>query len=114
MSVHTKPGCQFAVIAPAGFHILAAIDNIAQWDLLTVTITSGTDGTHGTAATPGETDPHYRGEAYDIRTHDLPDPHDFLAKLQQELGERFYAFIEFEGQPDEHIHVQLKTGAVFV
>lgn len=113
MSVHTKDGCQFAVIAPAGFRILSAIDQIAVWDQLEVTITSGTDGTHGTAATPGASDPHYRGEAYDIRTHDLPDKLAFLVKLQSTLGPKFYAFIEYPGQAIEHIHVQLRNGESF-
>lgn len=110
MSVHTKDDARFTVISPAGFHILAAIDQIAQWDNLTVTITSGTDGVHPAG---GINDPHYLGEAYDIRTHDLPDKQDFLEKLQQTLGERFYAFIEFPGEDAEHIHVQLKNGATF-
>ena len=113
MSVHTKDGCAFAVISPAGFHILSAIDQIAVWDQLAVTITSGTDGTHGTTATPGVSDPHYRGEAYDIRTHDLPDKQAFLVKLQQTLGPRFFAFIEYPDQAAEHIHVQLRNGEQF-
>lgn len=111
MSVHTKEGVRFDVIAPAGFRILAAIDQIAQWANITVTITSGTDGVHPAG---GAQDPHYRGEAYDIRTHDLPDAHDFLAKLQQTLGPLFFAFIEFEGTPNEHLHCQLRNGQTFI
>ncbi len=33
-----------------------------------LTITSGTDGAHS-----GPGDPHYHGEAYDVRSHDLDD-----------------------------------------
>ena len=105
----TKPGVEFAVIAPAGFHILWALEEIARSGAMDVTITSGTDGEHS-----GPDDPHHRGEAYDIRCHDLPDPSLFLQDLQHILGTgQFFSFIEEPGTPNEHIHCQLRKGCTY-
>lgn len=108
--IHVKKGVEFTVIAPAGFRILSAIEAVARAHALTVTITSACDGLHS-----GPSDPHHLGNAYDIRTHDLPDPVIFLQELQGELGtEEFYSFIEAEGTPNEHIHCQLAKGHTYL
>lgn len=57
--VRTKPGVKFAVITPAGFRILAAIDRLCQVLGHDVTISCGTEG-------HGPTDPHTEGAAYDL------------------------------------------------
>jgi hypothetical protein len=107
--VRVKEGVQFAVIAPGGFEILAAIQYTAGVIAHDLTITSGTDCEHS-----GPDDPHHRGEAYDIRSHDLPDKQLALATLMTFLGDvRFYAFLEDEGTENEHIHAQVKKGTVF-
>lgn len=107
--ITVKAGVQFAVISPGGFRILSAIENLARSLELVVTITSGTDGIHSGAA-----DPHHWGGAYDIRSHDLPDASAFLQDLQLALGtDQFYAFLEDEGTPTEHVHVQVRKGVTY-
>lgn len=88
-----------------------------------LTITSGTEGLHS-----GESDPHHRGEAYDIRSQDF-DPvmrPTVLASIMHGLGlpqpgstateiftEQFYGFLEAAGTANEHFHVQLRKGHVY-
>lgn len=105
--VRVKEGVEFAIIAPGGFRILGAIDRIAAQFPIDLWITSGTDGMHS-----GPNDPHHRGEAYDVRSHDLEPStkNQVLALIQQMLGDRFYAFLESPGTDNEHIHTQVKKG----
>ncbi len=107
--LRVKPGVEFTVIAPGGFMILEAINQAARVIGHDVTITSGTDGTHS-----GPTDPHKRGEAYDVRTNDQPDKYALLAEIQRRLApELFYVFLEDEGTPNEHIHGQVRKGVTY-
>jgi hypothetical protein len=100
---------QFTVIAPGGFRILAALVYAATRCSHDLTITSACDGLHS-----GINDPHHRGEAYDIRTHDLPDVQLVLTTIMQWLGEdRFFGWLESSGQPNEHLHVQVKKGVPY-
>lgn len=111
MAVRVKDGVSFAIIAPAGFALLAAIE-LATWTIdQDLTITSACDGEHS-----GPDDPHHRGEAYDVRTHDLPNKYDALKAIQSHLPDytnRFYAFLEDEGTENEHIHCQIKKGTTY-
>ena len=107
----TKPGVLFTIIAPSGFRILEALGVVARTVGHDLTITSACDGEHS-----GPDDPHHRGEAYDIRTHDLGfvPPLVVLGKLQDELGTTlFYSFLEDAGTENEHIHVQQRHGIVY-
>lgn len=107
--VRVKLGVLFTIIAPAGFHILSALDMIARQAGHDLTITSACDGEHS-----GPDDPHKRGEAYDIRTHDLMDKDYILSRIQLVLGEdRFFAFLEDPNSENEHIHCQLKKGVLY-
>lgn len=106
--VRVKPGVEFAVIAPGGFVILAAIQRATGFIYHDLTITSGTDGAHS-----GPDDPHHRGEAYDIRSHDLPDKQAALSNIQGILGPGFFAFLEDAGTENEHIHAQVAKGATY-
>ena len=107
--VRVKPGVEFSVIAPGGFVILWALNQLANEIQHDVTITSGSDGCHS-----GTNDPHHRGEAYDIRTKDLPDKKVALSTLIGILGgEHFFVWIEDEGQDNEHIHAQVKKATVY-
>lgn len=113
--VRVKPGVQFTIIAPGGFAILAALEYCAYTLDEDVTITSACDGEHS-----GPDDPHLRGEAYDVRTHDLMTPEqkqDLLVAIQNELetkgSGKFYAFIEVPNTDNEHIHVQVAKGTVY-
>jgi hypothetical protein len=107
--VRVKDGVQFTVIAPAGFRILAAIDAACKKIGHDVTITSACDGTHS-----GVDDPHHKGRAYDIRTHDVPDKQALLDAIVAELGtEHFFAFIEDPNTDNEHIHAQQRKNTVY-
>src|SRR3990167_7372363 len=102
-----KPGVEFNEIAPAGVRILEVLKQIQllfpklPYDIV---ITSGTDGTHS----GGPTNPHYQGEAYDIRTNvlTLSQKTTLLNFVKEALGPRFFAFLENPGKPAEHIHIQ--------
>lgn len=107
--VRCKEGVKFDIISPGGFHILAAIDSAAAFISHDITITSGTDGLHS-----GPDDPHHRGEAYDIRTHDLPDKNLALQSIMNRLGDlKFFAFIEDPDSDNEHIHCQVRKGIMY-
>lgn len=102
--------------SPGGVRILAAFDHAAKVIGHDMTITSGCDGEHS-----GPLDPHHRGDAYDGRTHDLPDKQAALKELQDFLGPDFYVFIEdpdevTHADPDrsnEHFHAQVRKGTVY-
>lgn len=106
--VRVKEGVQFSIIAPGGFTLLSAIDLTAKEIKHDLTITSACDGTHS-----GLSDPHHRGQAYDIRTKDLPNPQHALETLKLHLGPLFFAWIEDEGGDNAHIHCQVAKGTVY-
>jgi hypothetical protein len=107
--VRVKDGVQFTTIAPGGFRILAAVDGAAASVNHDVTITSACDGCHS-----GLHDPHHRGEAYDVRTHDQADKNRLLAEIMKRLApDQFFGFLEAAGTDNEHIHVQVRKGTVY-
>ena|SRR5258708_40052258 len=110
--VRVKPGVLFTVIAPGGFRILSAIDQTAYTLGIDLTITSACDGEHS-----GPDDPHHRGEAYDIRTHDLTieQKNDILNEIMNNIfdWDHFYGFLESPDTDNEHIHIQVKKGTVY-
>jgi hypothetical protein len=107
--LHVKDGVLFTKIAPGGFRILSAIDDTAQKLNVDLTITSACDGVHS-----GPNDPHHRGEAYDVRTHDIDvTKAAVLFSIRGILGDAFFAFLEDEGTDNEHIHAQVKKGTTF-
>lgn len=107
--LRVKDGVQFTIIAPGGFRILSTLNRIALDIDHDLTITSACDGAHS-----GPEDPHHRGEAYDIRTHDLPDKQATLMAIQTYLSaDMFFAWIEDAGGENEHIHVQVKKGTQY-
>lgn len=106
-----KDGVTFSRIAPAGFRILSAIDQVAFALGTDLVITSACDGAHS-----GPNDPHHRGEAYDVRTHDMSEElkQKVLSEIQRRLdSEHFYVFLEAAGTPNEHIHGQVKKGVPY-
>ena len=124
--VHVKPGVLFTTIAPAGFRLLGAIERAARAVNAPLTITSACDGAHS-----GPDDPHHRGEAFDVRSQDLPEAvkHTVLAEIMRACNDdgvgpaqpvagipaslatsRFFGFLEAVGTDNEHIHVQLRKG----
>lgn len=109
--IRVKQAVSFAVIAPAGFRILSALDQVAANLVDDLIITSGCDGEHS-----GPSDPHHTGEAYDVRSHDFDqDTKDkILAGVMTILGwDRFYGFLENPGQDTEHFHFQRKKGTIY-
>ena len=108
--VYHKSGVLFNEIKPGGFRILSAIYRVASSLGFDLVITSGCDGEHS-----GPDDPHHRGEAYDIRSHDFEqDEKDkILAAIITTLGPAFYAFLESPGTDNEHFHIQVRKGTTY-
>lgn len=109
--IRIKPGVEFAVVAPAGYAILSALKETSTFLAIDLTITSGTDGTHH-----GPTDPHYSGQAYDVRSHDLSPlmKGRVLTEIFAILGhEKFSGRLESPGTPDEHFHIQRRIGTTW-
>lgn len=111
MVVYAKSSVLFTVIAPGGFRILSSIDQAAKKLNCDLIITSACDGLHS-----GLDDPHHRGEAYDVRSHDFsPEQKDqVLAQIMNYLGwEQFYGFLESPNLDTEHYHFQVKKGSTY-
>lgn len=125
-ALRVKDGVEFKRIAPAGFRLLSAIEETAEHLLYDLTITSGTDGAHS-----GPNDPHHRGEAYDVRSHDVPAEQrqalleHVMWRLSSGLDDEpapssgglitrlFFGWLENAGTDDEHFHFQLRHGATY-
>lgn len=109
--IKIKEGVTF-IYSPGGLTILNAVKTISRLMNHDFTITSGSDGVHS-----GPEDPHYHGDAYDIRSKDLADEtqkQQFLANLNNLLArDRFYYFLENPGKDNEHFHIQVKNGTTF-
>lgn len=109
-NVYVKSGVLFTMIAPGGFRILSSIDQVAEKLDLDLIITSACDGLHS-----GVSDPHHRGEAYDIRSHDFTDDQKdrILAEIREILGPAFYIFLESPNSDSEHFHAQVRKGTTY-
>ena len=68
-------------------------------------ITSARDGKHA------ERSKHYAGRALDLRTNDLSTAvkHELTTAIRVFLGSDWFVDLEHEGQPFEHIHLQLNV-----
>jgi hypothetical protein len=109
--VRVKDGVLFTKIAPGGFRILCAIETVARKLNHDLWITSACDGEHS-----GPNDPHHRGEAYDVSSHDFPvaDRPTILNCFQALLpADQFYCFLESAGTANEHFHLQVKKGTEY-
>ena len=109
--IRVKDGVEFTQIAPGGFAILSAVQRCASLLQIDLTITSACDGEHS-----GPTDPHHRGEAYDVRSHDMTpeQKQDVLGNIMATLGwDSFYGFLEAAGTNNEHFHFQVKKGTIY-
>lgn len=109
--LRVKEGVEFTKIAPAGFRILAALDAATQELGCDLTVTSACDGAHS-----GPDDPHHRGEAYDVRSHDFTadQKQRVLDFVRTHLGwEHFYGFLEVPSTDNEHFHIQIKKGTTY-
>ena|SRR5882672_4644830 len=105
-----KDGVEFGAQAGwAGARILEVTKFVIIRYEFDITITSARDGQHAPNS------PHYEGNAFDFRTHGLPEgaAMRFLRDLSLALGPRFYAFLEAPGTPNEHIHCQQAKGTTY-
>lgn len=104
--IHFKPGARFDFVEPQTLRALA--DFAEHWAQIfpntPFVVTSGTDGEHQSGSF------HYKGLAWDFRTHELPTT--AVAKLEQ-LNRDFMAsypgwqvFVESVGTPAEHGHAE--------
>jgi hypothetical protein len=124
-----KPGVLFTVISPAGFRLLSSLERAARVCAVDLTITSACDGEHS-----GPDDPHHRGDAFDVRSHDLADvrkreiliavlrfcsdggftePPPLAAPSQGYFAGAFFGFLEDAGGPNAHLHFQLRKGRTY-
>ena len=119
-----KSGVTFVdPVPPAGQAILDALKAVAAGLAYDLTITSGSDGIHS-----GINDPHHLGNAYDVRSHGLPDKQGILRMVLEQLagpGEEpepgsgglltrcFFGWLEAQGQENEHFHFQLRHGVEY-
>lgn len=123
--VHVKDGVTFKMGPAAGFRILSSIERLAFHLGADVTITCGSDS-HPLS------DPHTRGEAYDVRTSGSDDEtiKRMVMFLRNDLGALFTVLHERQedvppGSPlsglvtvnplasGQHIHCQPKRGSVY-
>lgn len=120
--IQIKQGVKF-IYSPGGLSILNALKAISKMMSKDLTITSGADGIHfdgeksfSDSNKPNPADPHYSGNAYDVRSHDFDDTtkQQFLANLNNLLPrDKFYYYLENPKTADEHFHIQTKKGTIF-
>lgn len=118
--VRFKAGVVVLRYTPALDWMLRCLLTLARrepWNTHGVTVTSIQDGVH--PAGPA----HEHGRALDVRTKHLPTSalkHRFLVELERELDAhpdepgRFRVILEHEGEPQEHLHAQVKRGQTFL
>lgn len=100
-----KAGTKVVRMTPALFRIFEVLMMMDK-DFGPIVVTSVNDSKH----LPNSA--HYRDEAVDIRCNDRPKVIDMaMCKfLEQHLGPSFLVLYEYEGTPNEHIHIQLRKG----
>lgn len=60
---------------------------------------------------------HYHSEALDLRSNNFPSRESkraFRSEFEYELGPQFRVLLEAEGTMNEHFHVQVRKGLIFV
>lgn len=108
--IRVKPGVAFTILRSEMYGLWSAFELLFAQAGLPMRITCGTDG--HTAP-----DPHPVGCAYDLDTHNVPgqareltseEKHHLVDRLREVAGDRYYIFLENEGQEGEHIHWQIR------
>ncbi len=98
-----KPGVEIACMSVWNLEGILTAHEVYVKEGLPFTITSITDGKHSAKSL------HYKGRAFDLRTHDLPKgntPHGVAMKLRAALGGNYDVVVENVGEPNQHIHVE--------
>ncbi len=119
-----KAGCQTQIIAPSGVRIIGALERCAQVVGHDLVITCGSDS-------HGPDDPHSKGQAFDVRSHDLTPAQktSLLSAMMQSLcgnapdvvqpkdggfvTQHFFGWLEHAGADNEHFHFQQRNGVVY-
>lgn len=107
----TTSDFRLAVVTKSGLRMLSVLEEVATERQLDLVLTAGTNGVHS-----GPLDPHYLGNALDVRLLDLPVEQRTLlvSDLASRLGPAFTCLHELPGATlqttAEHLHVQLKKG----
>lgn len=122
--VRHRPSVRFDLIAPAGFRILSALTQAAEFCEIDLMLTCGTDS----HAMP---DPHCTGEAYDVSVHTLSAQQiaDVKGCVERILGSQFTVLYEVPKVPSDptlrpiayvnvhatapHFHIQRKKDTVY-
>lgn len=123
-AVWFKAGCETTRIAPSGVRILAALERCAQVIQHDLVVTCGCDS-------HGPDDPHTKGQAFDVRSHDLTPQQksQLLSAMMQALSEgpqdvvtpkdggyvtqHFFGWLEHPGAENEHFHWQQRNHTVY-
>lgn len=104
---------RFDELTEAGLLMLSTLRVLARaLPFDTLWLTAAVNGVHS-----GPDDPHYKGNAFDVRTHLFETRAArfvFCDRLEAALGPQFYAFVEDPDAPNEHIHVQVAKGHTYV
>lgn len=107
MTLLAKPGVAFDVDALALGRLLGSLLLMpppSGWAGSTLTITSGSDGSHAA------TSRHYRGEAVDIRTRGwTPEQREHMrSHIEATFGTKFRCIDEVD-----HLHLQVRKGQAY-
>lgn len=104
-----KDSVRIRELTPVLIHILQVLIMCDKEFPEDMVVTSVNDSKHTTNSA------HYRDEAVDIRCNDRPYNVDMalVARLKEFLGPKFSVLYEGKGTPNEHIHIQLRKGAVW-
>lgn len=111
VSLSATVGPYVGTLAPGGVRILSAVETTARKLGRNLTVTSACDGEHS-----GPLDPHKKGEALDVRSHDFDEAtkpvilNCFLSLLP---ADQFYCFLEDPGQDGEHWHLQVRKNTTY-
>jgi hypothetical protein len=102
-----KPGVRLLGIRPETIFSINVAEGVWERYGAELTVTSVMDSKHGRGSE------HYTGLAWDGRTKDpvtqaplLSDLHAAVEELRIRLRADYDVELEFEGTPDEHVHVE--------
>lgn len=105
----------FAELTPALLHIFNKLHfmdkNYKGARPSNFVITAITNGIHSANSR------HYKSEALDLRSNSFPTRESkraFRSEFEYELGPQFRVLLESEGALNEHFHIQVKKGLIFV
>lgn len=106
---------RFTVLTPALAYMLYSLEKFHRKNFVkqpeNLVITSINDSQHSLNSR------HYKNEAIDIRSKNFSNREEkrlFRVELELVLGKQFRVLLEDEGKPNEHFHIQVKKGTVYI